>query len=146
MKTILHVVDTAASRADLYRALTTQEGLAGWWTTRVTLDAAKVGAVIDFRFDDDFGPDMEITRLEPDAVVEWRCVGGHGPWADNAFRFELADLDNGRSRLWFRQDYAQELNDDAYGIYNDNWGYYLERLRLLAEHGPGAGKPYQPGS
>jgi uncharacterized protein YndB with AHSA1/START domain len=66
---ILHVVDTPASRADLYRALTTQEGLAGRWTTRVAA-LREVGSIIDFRFDDDFGPDMEITRLEPDRTVE----------------------------------------------------------------------------
>jgi hypothetical protein len=24
-----------------------------------------------------------------------------------------------------------------------NWGYYLESLRLVAERGPGQGKPYQ---
>jgi hypothetical protein len=30
----------------------------------------EVGSIIDFRFDDDFGPDMEITRLEPDRTVE----------------------------------------------------------------------------
>jgi hypothetical protein len=30
----------------------------------------EVGSIIDFRFDDDFGPDMEITRLESDRTVE----------------------------------------------------------------------------
>jgi uncharacterized protein YndB with AHSA1/START domain len=143
MKTILHVVDTPASRTDLYRALRTQEGLAGWWTTEVTA-SPEVGSIIEFRFDDDFSPDMEITRLEADTSVAWRCVGGHDPWANNTFHFEVADLDDGRTRLRFRQNYARELSDDAYGIYNFNWGYYLESLRLLAEHGPGHAKPYQP--
>jgi uncharacterized protein YndB with AHSA1/START domain len=128
MKTILHVVDTASGRADLYRALTTQEGLAGWWITQVTA-SPEVGSIIDFRFDDDFGPDMEITRLEADTTVEWRCVGRHDPWADNTFHFELADLDDGLTRLRLRQDYAQEVSDDAYGVYNYNWGCYLESLQ-----------------
>ena len=35
----------------------------------------------------------------------------------------------GRTRLRFTQDYAVELSDDDYGIYNFNWGYYLESLR-----------------
>jgi len=25
------------------------------------------------------------------------------------------------------QEYAQELSDEAYGIYNFNWGYYLNK-------------------
>jgi hypothetical protein len=38
-------------------------------------------------------------------------------------------------RFW--QRYATELDDDAYGVYNYNWGYYLESLRLLCETGTG---------
>jgi hypothetical protein len=46
-----------------------------------------------------------------------------------------------QARLRFTQGYGVELDDDAYGIYNFNWGYYLESLRLLC--GTGTGKPYR---
>jgi len=39
---------------------------------------------------------------------------------------------------------AVELADDYYGVYNFNWGYYLESLRLLCV--TGTGKPFQAGS
>lgn len=42
----------------------------------------------------------------------------------------------------FQTDYAVELDDDAYGIYNFNWGYCLESLRLLCA--TGRGKPFHP--
>ena len=80
----------------------------------------------------------------PQAGSRWRCVGGHEPWADNTFRFQLVDLDGGRTRLRFWQEYAVELPDDAYGTYNFNWGYYLESLRLLCV--TDAGKPFRPTS
>ncbi len=85
---------------------------------------------------------MEITGLEPGQKLEWRCVDGHEPWADGTFRFELVALDDGRTKLRFWQDYAVELSDDAYGVYNFNWGYYLESLRLLCT--TGTGKPFTP--
>jgi hypothetical protein len=85
---------------------------------------------------------MEFAAVDPGVGLEWRCVGGHAPWNDNTFRFQLAPLDDGRTRLRFWQDYAVELSDDAYGIYNFNWGYYLESLRLLCT--TGAGKPFDP--
>jgi hypothetical protein len=47
-------------------------------------------------------------------------------------------------RQRIRQEYAIELDDDAYGIYNFNWAYYLESLRLLCE--TGTGKPFEPPS
>jgi quinol monooxygenase YgiN len=43
--------------------------------------------------------------------------------------------------LRFWQDCAVELDDDSYGSYNFNWGYYLESLRLFCT--TGIGKPFQ---
>ncbi len=141
MKTIHHVFDTAAPRDKVFAALTTADGLAGWWTTIVKAEAA-AGAVVHLTFAGDFNPDLRVTALEPPALVCWECVGGHEPWAQNTFRFELADKAGGTLvRFW--QNYARELSDDAYGVYNFNWGYYLESLRLLAE--TGGGKPFQAG-
>jgi hypothetical protein len=37
---------------------------------------------------------------------------------------------------------AVELSDDACGVYNWNWAYYIESLRLLCTSG--AGKPFAP--
>lgn len=65
-------------------------------------------------------------------------------WAVNTFRFELVELDDGRCRLRFDQFYAVELSDDDFGVYNVNWGYYLESLRLLCT--TGTGKPFHPGA
>jgi hypothetical protein len=103
---------------------------------------ADVGGRIEFTFAGDFNPIMEITRAEPRVELVWTCLGGHDPWNDNTFRFVLAPLDDGRTRLRFWQDYAVELSDDAYGTYNFNWGYYLESLRKLCT--TGAGTPFDP--
>jgi uncharacterized protein YndB with AHSA1/START domain len=142
MKTILHVFDVQASGASVFTALTNLDGLAGWWTTTVTGDTG-VGATIEFTFAGDFNPVMQVVSMSPDTELEWRCVAGHDNWADNTFRFQLADTDDGRTRLRFWQQYATELSDDDYGIYNFNWGYYLESARLLCV--TGTGKPFQPG-
>ena len=37
----------------------------------------------------------------------------------------------------FVQVYAQELDDEVYGRYNFNWGYYLGILKQLCETGTG---------
>jgi len=138
MKTIIHVTDVSAARGSVFEALTTLEGLAAWWTTKVEGDAGRDG-LIDFTFGGDFNPDMQVVDFEPLSVVSWKCVGGHDPWADNTFTFQLEDRD--ATRLRFKQEYATELSDDDYGIYNYNWGYYLESLRLYCE--TGTGKPFQ---
>ena len=39
--------------------------------------------------------------------------------------------------MQFTQEYAQELSDEVYGVYNFNWGYYLNSLKQLCEKGAG---------
>jgi uncharacterized protein YndB with AHSA1/START domain len=140
MKTIHHLVDIDASVTTVWSALSTRDRLAQWWSTRVTADDPALGTRIAFTFAGDFNPVMEIITFDRDASLEWRCVDGHEPWTNGTFRFLLASLENGRTRLRFWQDYAVELSDDLYGTYNFNWGYYLESLRLLCT--TGAGKPF----
>ncbi len=141
MKTIHHVLDIAAGHDAVRHAITTREGLAGWWSTKVATALAETGALIEFTFEEGFNPDMQITHLDTSSV-EWKCIGGHEPWADNTFRFELHDLDDGRTRLRFWQHDATELSDDEYGIYNFNWGYYLQSLLELVT--TGTGRPHEP--
>lgn len=141
MKTILHTVDLGTEPSVVYRNLSTEDGLSGWWSTRVSADT-EVGGRIHFTFIEIFNPVMEILTLDADRLVEWRCVGGHEPWADNTFHFEIEGRGEG-SVLFFRQEYAQELSDEEYGRYNFNWGYYLQSLKKLCETGEGT--PHQPG-
>ncbi len=80
---------------------------------------------------------------EPDQMAGWwstklrtqeAAVGVRVDWT-------FAGDGDGRTKLRFWQEYAVELADDYYGVYNFNWGYYLESLRLLCA--TGTGKPFQ---
>ncbi len=88
MNTIHHVFDVHKPRSKVYLALATEAGLAGWWSTLVGAEQ-RVGGVVKFTFAQDFNPDMEITAMVEGRSLEWRCVSGHQPWAENTFRFEL---------------------------------------------------------
>lgn len=142
MRTIHHVMDIDAGAPAAWTALTTAEGLTGWWSPRASLNGTGVGAQARFVFEGDFNPVMQVVEAADGLLLRWRCVQGHDNWQDNTFTFELVPLPDGRTRLRFTQDYATELSDDDYGIYNFNWGYYLESLRLLLN--TGTGRPYQP--
>jgi uncharacterized protein YndB with AHSA1/START domain len=141
MKVIHHVVDLHAEPSKVWWALTEPDGMAAWWSTRVRSDGAAVGALTHWTFAEGFNPIMKVTAIDEPVSLTWQCVGGHEPWEDNTFQFQLAKLDDGQVRVRFWQNYATELSDDAYGTYNFNWGYYLESLRLLCVDGKG--KPYQ---
>jgi uncharacterized protein YndB with AHSA1/START domain len=58
MPNIVHRIGTShASPQEVYQSLATREGLARWWTTKVTGEC-NVGRVLKFRFDGG-GPDFE---------------------------------------------------------------------------------------
>ena len=135
MKKIIHSVLIHARPVEVYGALTTAEGLAGWWTTKVAVESG-VGGIIHFTFHGDFHPHMKQTELEGGRRVRWTCVDGHPNWQDNTFAFVLDERD-GETMLHFEQEYAQELDDETYGTYNFNWGYYLNSLKMLCEKGTG---------
>jgi uncharacterized protein YndB with AHSA1/START domain len=141
MRTIHHVVDIDASAKVVWGALTDQEQMANWWSTEVDAPKTVAGQLQVWTFAGDFNPVMEVTDIAEQRHLGWRCVDGHSNWKDNTFDFELVPLPDGRTRLRFTQNYAVELSDDDYGIYNFNWGYYLESLRLLCT--TGAGKPFK---
>jgi uncharacterized protein YndB with AHSA1/START domain len=137
MKTIHHVCDIDAKRDIVWAALTSERGLASWWSTKVSTPSAAVGSVVHFTFRGDFNPDMKIEELNPNQKLVWRCVGGHDKWAHGTFVFELESTDESHTRLRFWQHYAVELADDYYGTYNFNWGYYLESLSEYCSTGKG---------
>jgi hypothetical protein len=87
---------------------------------------------------------MEITTLKPESELVWRCVDGHPPWQDGTFRFEPGRLDDASARLRFWQEYAVELSDDAYGIYNFNWGTTWKASGCSARPGPASRSIHRP--
>jgi uncharacterized protein YndB with AHSA1/START domain len=139
MNKILHMVQIKAPLSKVYSAISTQDGLSSWWTTNVKAESGE-GGQVDFFFMEGMTPNMKVTKLEKDKAVHWKCVGGHDNWKDNTFSFDLSEND-GVSNVMFIQNYAQEMPDPVYGMYNYNWGYYLDSLREYLENGKG--KPFQ---
>jgi uncharacterized protein YndB with AHSA1/START domain len=143
MDTIIHALEIEVPPEKVFRAVATADGLSRWWSTQVTSDE-RVGGIVDFTFIDVFNPDMEIFLMEEPSRVIWKCVGGHDPWHGSEFHFDIEDLGERRSRLVFKQTYGKPIDDVNYGIYNFNWGYYLQSLKDYVE--TGSGRPHDPGN
>lgn len=141
MKKIIHVAKIKKPLVQVFRAISTQQGLSSWWSAGVKAEVAHVGGIVHFTFMGDFNPDMEIVALNEPSLLRWKCVGGHDNWKGNEFEFRLSEPD-GVTQLMFLQDYSRELDDVQYGVYNFNWGYYLQSLVEYCEEGKG--RPFDP--
>src|SRR5580700_6437344 len=89
MPDILHRVGIKSSSLnDVYKALTTREGLSAWWTND-TQGESKVGGVLQFRFFEADGFDMKVLELQPAKRVLWQVVGGPEEWIGTKISWEL---------------------------------------------------------
>ena len=102
MVDILHKIEAKAAPQAAYAALTTREGLAGWWTSDTRGNPGE-GGVIEFYFGSG-RVDMKVLELVPGKHVLWQVVRGPDDWMGNKITFELAPnaraarLSNSRER------------------------------------------------
>lgn len=138
MQRIIHVVNIRSRQEEVYKVIASKSGISNWWSTQVGGEESP-GGILQLTFTHEFSPHMKITLLNEPKVVRWECVFGHDPWLGSTFSFELRE-DAGMTQLTFIQHYVTTISDEDYGIYNYNWGYYLQSLKQYCE--TGKGKPH----
>jgi uncharacterized protein YndB with AHSA1/START domain len=142
MVDILHRVGIKSSIDQVYEALTTCEGLAGWWTVN-TQGESKVGGVLQFRFSADGreigGFDMKVLELHPASRVLWEVVGGPAEWIGTKISFELKQ-ENDYSIVLFKHQGWKEPVEFMHHC-STKWAIFLMSLKSLVETGKGAPSP-----
>ena len=138
MVDILHKVGIKSSSTDqAYRALTTLDGLSGWWTTDTRGDST-AGGIIQFRFGAG-GFDMKVLELEPARRVEWRVVDGPPEWIGTKVAFELRQEGDWTIILFKHQGWKEPV--EFMHHCSTKWGVFLLSLKSLLENGKGSPAP-----
>jgi uncharacterized protein YndB with AHSA1/START domain len=139
MPDILHKVAIKASPNDTAKALTTHEGLAGWWTTDTQGDC-KPGGVIRFKFGTHGHTDMKVLELDPARRVLWEVLDGPRQWIGTTVNFELAQ--DGDFTLVRFQHRGWKEPTDAMHHCSTKWAMFLMSMKSLVETGKGAPYPH----
>ncbi|WP_435769875.1 SRPBCC family protein [Nocardioides sp. SYSU DS0651] len=138
MVDILHRVGVKdASPEKVYDALTTLEGLAGWWTEDTT-GSADVGGTIAFRFPPG-GFDMEVVDQRPGEQVTWKVVEGPEEWVGTTVDWQLRQ-DDDMTIVLFKHEGWREPVEFMHHC-STKWATYLMSLKALVETGVGAPAP-----
>ena len=142
MVDILHRVGIRASLDEVYRALATREGAAGWWTTN-TQGESKVGGVLQFRFSADGkqigGFDMSVLELKPGERVLWQVVDGPAEWIGTKISFDLEREGDFVIVLFKHQGWKEPVEFMSHC--STKWAIYLMSLKSFLETGKGAPSP-----
>ena len=138
MPDILHKVGIKSSSPDdVYRKLTTLQGLSGWWTTD-TRGESKAGGVLQFRFGAG-GFDMKVLELQPARRVLWEVVDGPEEWMGTRISFDL-DQQGDWTILLFKHEGWKEPVEFMHHC-STKWAVFLLSLKSLLETGKGAPWP-----
>jgi uncharacterized protein YndB with AHSA1/START domain len=138
MTDIYHRIGVEASSTDdVYAALTTLDGLSGWWTTDTTGDPG-LGGKLAFRFLPG-GFDMEVIELVPGERVRWRVVDGPPEWIDTVVDWRLSSVDGYTIVNFAHLGWAEPV--EFLSHCSTKWAAYLLSLKQLVETGVGAPSP-----
>ena len=143
MMDIVHRVGIKAPVSKVYAALSTIDGLGGWWT-RDTSGTSKVGGSIAFRFrsaagDEIGGFDMKVLELAPDRRVRWSVTQGPAEWIGTDVEFALTEDDGWTIVNFGHRKWREEVEFTAHC--STKWATFLLSLRDLAETGKGSPAP-----
>jgi len=122
----------------VFEALTTLEGLRGWWTTDTAGDP-DVGGTIAFRFIPG-GFDMRVEETVPGKLVRWRVAEGPEEWRGTEITFELRQDGDYTIVLFAHRGWAEEV--EFLHHCSTKWASYLFSLKELVQTGTGAPAPH----
>jgi uncharacterized protein YndB with AHSA1/START domain len=138
MVDILHrVAIENAAPEQVYDALTTIDGLTGWWTDDVN-GGVEVGDVLEFRFPPG-GFDMEVIDRHPSERVAWKVVAGPEEWVGTTVDWQLR-RDGDYTVVMFSHQGWKEPVEFMHHC-STKWATYLMSLKSLVETGKGAPSP-----
>lgn len=147
MNGIYHKIGIRSGAEEVIQALTTQAGLAGWWTKQVegpfSGGKSEAGESIRFSFGHKADMEMKVKELAPQRVL-WECTSGPEDWIGSHIDFKLnaskAPDGAGLTIIHFRhQDWKKESEFTAHC--SMKWATFLLSLKSLVELGQGQPAP-----
>jgi len=152
MHDIVHELTIAAPPEQVFAAITTAAGLAGWWSNDVTISApgplaegaeitiglapgrtapgrAAQDRIVHLRVD-------SLDLVDPPLLAHLTCLAGPEEWAGTelAFRVEGDGGEGSVLRLWHG---GWEYEDGTLPRWSFHWAMDLDRLRQAVESGDG---------
>ena len=143
MVSIIHRIGIRAAQEKVYKAISTIEGLASWWTKEVEGEE-QPGGKISFTFRTIKGEVkgqmvMEVRELNPQKNVVWKCVEGPAEWVGTDITFDLSLQDDQTIIIFGHNNWREAIEFTAHC--SMKWAVFLLSLRDYVETGKGKPSP-----
>jgi uncharacterized protein YndB with AHSA1/START domain len=143
MVDIIHRIGIKSGAAQVYKAITSLEGLSHWWTEEVKGDG-KIKAKIEFYFRSKTGDllgkmVMKVQELIDQKFVRWHCLEGPAEWVGTDITFQLSEQDNLTIVLFGHRNWREAVEFTSHC--SMKWATFLLSLREYVETGKGKPSP-----
>ena len=143
MTDIIHRVGIKAPVSSVYDALSTIDGVAGWWT-RETRGVSKPGEHIQVLFSTPTGErlggmNMEVVALDAGRQVHWRFRDGPAEWIGTDAVFRLSQEGDYTIVRFAHQNWREAVEFTEHC--STKWATFLMSLKQYVETGQGRPAP-----
>jgi uncharacterized protein YndB with AHSA1/START domain len=139
MNDILHRIGIEAGQSEVWSALTTIDGLSGWWTEDTEGESDSVGGTVAFRFPVG-GFDMRVTELDPGTRVVWQVTDGPDEWVGTTVEWELHREDEYTVVMFAHRGWREAVPFMHHC--STKWAIFLMSLKAFVETGKGEPAPH----
>jgi len=140
MPDIRHRVVVVSPPKPVYEAVATKEGVSEWWTRGGVQGDSREGSKLEFFFGEpEPAAVMEVTRLDPNGHVEWRCIEGADKWVGTTVSFDIRQEEGETVVLFAHAGWRSPSEFMAHC--SARWAYFLLSLKSLVETGKGTPFP-----
>ena len=138
MPDIVHDFSVKATRADVFKAVSTPAGLDSWWTKRSSGEP-KQNAAYELWFGPEYDWRAIVSRYVPDTEFELQLTAAQEDWQGTKVGFRLDEKDGYTHVRFHHRGWPQE--NDHYRGSCFCWAMYLRLLKRYIESG--AVVPYE---
>jgi uncharacterized protein YndB with AHSA1/START domain len=143
MVDIIHRMGIRAPLSKVYAALSTVEGIAGWWTRDTSGESrpgGNVKVVFRSRAGDEIGKMVfEVIELNPNKKVQWRFESGPEEWIGTDVTFTLSEAGDQTLISFGHRNWREAVEFTAHC--SMKWATFLLSLKQLVETGKGRPAP-----
>lgn len=126
-----------APPSKVFGAVSTREGMRGWWC-RDTSGSDSKGGRLNLEFGGGHAAQISLAKTDEPRYVEWDVLGHRvwSEWRGTRLYFELEPDEKGGTRVHFRHG---ELDPkcECYGPCSGAWAYLMGSLKDFLEQGKG---------
>lgn len=143
MPDIVHRIGIKAPLSKVSSAVSSAEGVAGWWTKEAT-GTSRTGGSIDARFRSPAGTEIgrmvfDVTKMVPEEEVRWRFTAGPEEWVGTDVTFQLSRDGDMTLLVFGHRNWREQVEFMAHC--SMKWAVFMLSLRQFCETGKGQPSP-----